>query len=243
MSLAGLTLNLEKGALLLPAGAPDPTPDVRALFPPQFEFCHDGIRIAGSPIGTDTFMHSFVNDKVAEANIKLNAIAQVGKKLPRESHRLLTSCATKLLSFIAATVPPHITLPELTRFDKHVESTFFRIIAPTGIECSQERCDRAKLKASLPTPFGCGLFKSADQADTAWWSSVSSSLSDPLLFRLRSGLSRFADSAWNALVQMHGGPSSKFCHSASISTLILLVVYSMVPVTHQAHHHRQRQTR
>ena len=210
MSLAGLTLNAEKGALLLRAGAPAPTPEVRALFPPQFEFRHDGMRIAGSPIGTDAFMNSFVHEKVAEASLKLSAIAQVGKKIPREAHRLITSCATKLLSFIANTVPPHITIPELSRYDNLVESTFFDIVAPTGIECSQERYDRAKLKASLPTPFGCGLFKSADQAGTAWWSSVSCSLSDPLLFSLRSGLARFASSAYDTLVQMHGGEASKF---------------------------------
>jgi hypothetical protein len=83
-------------------------------------------------------------------------------------------------------------------------------MAPEGMECSQDRFDRAKLKASLPTPFGCGLFKSADQAGTAWWSSVACSLSDPLLFSMRSGLSRFADSAYDALVQMHGGAASKF---------------------------------
>ena len=109
MSLAGLRLNLEKGALLLPISAPLPTAEVRELFPPQFEFHHDGIRIAGSPIGTDAFMQSFVHEKVAEAETKLETIAQVGKKIPREAHRLLTMCATKLMSFIAATVPPHIT--------------------------------------------------------------------------------------------------------------------------------------
>jgi len=73
MSLAGLSLNVEKGALLLPAGAPAPTPEMRALFPPQFEFRHDGMRIAGSPIGTDAFMHSFVQEKVAEASVKLSS--------------------------------------------------------------------------------------------------------------------------------------------------------------------------
>ena len=82
MSLAGLRLNLEKGALLLPISAPLPTAEVRELFPPQFEFHHDGIRIAGSPIGTDAFMQSFVHEKVAEAETKLETIAQVGKKIP-----------------------------------------------------------------------------------------------------------------------------------------------------------------
>jgi len=111
MARAGLTLNPDKGALLLPAGTPAPTPEVRALFPPQFQFRHDGMQIAGSPIGTDAYMCDFVRAKVAESDSKLSAIALVGKKVPREAHRLITSCATKLLSFVASTVPLTLLFP------------------------------------------------------------------------------------------------------------------------------------
>ena len=72
--LAGLTLNAEKGALLLPAGAPLPTAQVRKLFPAQFAFRQDGMRVAGAPIGTDAFMREFLNAKVVEACDKLAAI-------------------------------------------------------------------------------------------------------------------------------------------------------------------------
>ena len=41
---AGLTLNAEKGALLIPRGAPMPTTEVLALSPVDFEFRQDGIR-------------------------------------------------------------------------------------------------------------------------------------------------------------------------------------------------------
>ena len=67
LEYAGLTLNAEKGALLIPRGAPMPTPEVRALFPAGFEFRQDGFRIAGSPVGSDDFMRSFVNERVAAA--------------------------------------------------------------------------------------------------------------------------------------------------------------------------------
>jgi hypothetical protein len=210
LSLAGLRLNQEKGALLLPAGAPFPTPEVRALFPKQFEFRQDGMRIAGSPVGTDAFMRDFVQAKVVEASAKLAAIKLVGRKSPHAAHRLLSSCGTKLLCFLAATVPPNICLPFLHDFDSVVEQTFFEIISPTAFTCSQERMDRAKLKASLPSPIGCGLFKSSDQGGIAWWASVSACLSDPLVFKLRYGLTRFADGAWQALLSMHGGPNSKY---------------------------------
>jgi endogenous inhibitor of DNA gyrase (YacG/DUF329 family) len=77
------------------------------------------------------------------------------------------------------------------------------------VVCSDDRYKRAQLKASLPSPFGCGLFKGSDQAHIAWWSSVAASLSDPLLFKLRNGLEKFAESAWQHVVALHGGGASK----------------------------------
>ena len=100
----------------------------------------------------------------------------------------MTTCVIKLMSFLSSTVPPAFTLPMLSTFDEHVESTFIHLLAPSGFDCSRDRMDRAKLKASLPVPFGCGLFKASDQGSIAWWTSVASCLTDPLLFRLRSGL-------------------------------------------------------
>jgi hypothetical protein len=150
-SLAGLPLNPEKSGLLLPAGAPLPTAEVRALFPPGFEFRQDGMRIVGSPVGTDAFMRDFIQAKVVEATGKLAAIKVVGKKSPHVAHRLLSSCGTKLLCFLAATVPP---APFLAAYDAEVEQTFFEIISPSLFSCSKERLDRAKLKVSLPSPLG-----------------------------------------------------------------------------------------
>jgi hypothetical protein len=216
-TLAGLSLNVHKSGMLLPITAPLPTQEVRDLFPAFFEFRQDGMRVAGSPIGTDEFMHEFVRLKVVESTAKLAAIKLVGKKSPRTAHRLLSSCATKLFSFLASTVPPHITVPALTMFDQDIESTFFSIISSTGIRCSRERFELARLKASLPPPFGCGLFKSADQAKIAWWSSVSACLTDPLLFKLRSGFTRFAESAFSMVIAMHGGVESK--HWAQVKHL------------------------
>ena len=208
--LAGLTLNAEKGALLLPADAPLPTPEVRALFPEQFQFRQDGMRVAGAPIGTDVFMKEFINAKVVEASDKLSVIKIVGKRSPRAAHRLITSCATKLMSFISATVPPHISVPFLQTFDTEVESVFFSVVSPTDNFCSAERFERARLKAALPSPHGCGLFKSVDQARIAWWASVAACLEDSLLFKLRNGLTRFAESAYQSVIELHGGATSRY---------------------------------
>ena len=206
---AGLSLNLEKAGLLLPIGAPLPCDEVRAKFPPAFDFQREGFRVAGSPIGTDAFMQSFVDDKVKDAQSKIVSIKVLGLKSPRAAHRLLTCCASKLMSYLCATVPPHVMMPALHKFDAFIESAFFEILSPTPINCSADRMFRAKLKLRLPTPVGCGLFKSADQGSFSWWSSVSSCLNDPLLFSLRSGLERFAAPAWNIMMDALGGNGSK----------------------------------
>ena len=41
-------------------------------------------------------------------------------------------------------------MPILTTFDEEVENAFFEVISPS---CSQERMQRARLKASLPAPW------------------------------------------------------------------------------------------
>lgn len=193
----------------MPKSAPLATPEVRALFPAGFEFRQDGFRIAGSPVGTDAFMQSFLDAKLPEVASKLKAVKLVGKKSPRAGHRLLTSCMSKLMHFLASTVPPSVSLPFLQKFDEQVEQTFFEIVDPV-ITCSFDRFSRARLKASLDTPHGCGLFKAADQGSIAWWASVSKCLQDPLLFKLRAGLTHFAEPAWQVLVQLHGGTGCKY---------------------------------
>jgi hypothetical protein len=161
--IAGLSLNLDKAGLLLPIGAPLPSAEVRAKFPPSFDFQQEGFRVAGSPIGTDTFMQAFVDDKMNDAQSKITAIKVLGLKSPRAAHRLLTCCASKLMSFLSATVPPNILMPSLRKFDSFIQGAFLEILSPSPIVCSDDRMFRAKTKLSLSPPVGCGLFKSADQ--------------------------------------------------------------------------------
>jgi len=120
--IAGLSLNLDKAGLLLPVGSSLPSDEVRAKFPP-FDFQQEGFPVAGSPIGTDTFMNQFVDDNIKDAEIKLPLLKSL--KSPRAAHRLLTCCASKLMSFLSATVPPNIMLPSLHKFDVLIESAFF----------------------------------------------------------------------------------------------------------------------
>ena len=119
---ADLSLNLEKSGLLLPRGAPLPSDEVRSKFPPSFDFQLAGVRIAGSPIGTDAYMHAFVDEKLKEAHSKVDSIKILGLKSPRAAHRLLTCCASKLMSYLSSTVPPHIMLPSLRTFDGFIQA-------------------------------------------------------------------------------------------------------------------------
>jgi hypothetical protein len=208
--MAGLTLNASKCGLLLPEGAPLPIPSVRDLFPPGFDFQVNGFRIAGSPVGTTAFMNDFAKKKLAEASVKLQAIKSLGSKNARATHRLLITSGSKLMHFLASTVPPSVMTPVLKRFDRLVEDVFFSTLAPTGVTCSVERLERAILRASLPVPHGCGLFRSADQGKVAWLSSVAACMSDPLLFRLRDSMKRHVEPALDLLINAVGGEGSKY---------------------------------
>ena len=154
-------------------------------------------------------MHTFVDEKLKEAHSKVGSIKILGLKSPRAAHRLLTCCASKLMSYLSSTVPPHIMLPSLRTFDGFIQAAFFDILSSTPIICSEDRMFRAKLKLSLPTPAGCGLFKAATQGLFAWWASVSLCLSDQLLFTLRAGLERFAVPAWDSMLDALGGNGSR----------------------------------
>ena len=167
-------------------------------------------RVAGSPIGTRVFMEDFAEKKLAEAVGKLQAIKSLGSKNARATHRLLVTSGTKLMSFLASTVPPSVMLPVLERFDKHVDAVFFATLAPGGFTCSIARHERARLRASLPAPHGCGLFRAVDQGQVAWLSSVAACLSDPLFFQLRHSLPKFVEPALARLVTAVGGVGSKY---------------------------------
>jgi hypothetical protein len=214
--LAGLGLNVDKGGLLIPAGAPQPSDEVRALFDAGFEFQVDGFRIGGAPIGTLRFMQTYVSTRVTEAISKVRRIVALGKSSARAAHRLLISCATKLLTFMAATVPPDVCAPYLLQFDSHIQDAFLEILQFEMGSCSQKRYERAVLRLSLPAPHGCNLFKVSDFASVAWWASVAYSLSDPLLFKLRHGLNVYADAAFERLQGTLGGSDARFwtrlCH-------------------------------
>jgi len=153
-------------------------------------------------------MKEFAEKKLAESQVAGDQ--ESGTKNARATHRLLVTCGTKLLNFLANTVPPSVMLSVLERFDNHVDSVFFGTLAPGGVTCSGERLERARLRASLPSPHGSGLFRAADQGKVAWLSSVAACLSDPLFFQLRHTLWKYVEPALAQLVVAVGGEGSKY---------------------------------
>jgi hypothetical protein len=166
------------------------------------------MRVAGSPIGTDAYMSDFVKTKVYEACGKVTVIKDLGKKSPRAAHRLLCACASKLLFFLGSTVPPHISRPLLSLFDAHLQTAFLDIVSPEPLLCSADRLQRAQLKLTLPSPFGCGVFLSAKQAPVAFFVSLSACLFDPLIFSFRFGLNSLSQPVWDELTAVFGGTST-----------------------------------
>ena len=100
------------------------------LFPSSFKFQHvsnvvpegvlfpnktDGMAISGAPVGSDFYIQHFIKWKTIAAIDKIRAIRQLGFSdvIPTPKHaafQLLASSGTKLMSFIAAAVPPNTPL-------------------------------------------------------------------------------------------------------------------------------------
>ena len=205
-----LTLNHGKGSLLLPQGAPQPSRAVALLFPKGFKFRTDGVVIGGAPVGTDKFTKDFMQRKLQEGILKLNAIRLMGLKSPRAAHRLLTSCATKYFQYVAGLVPPQLAHSALQEYDQALIGTFMDVLDITPQCCSDPRMIRALAKLKIPPPFGVGLYSTVDHAAIAWWSSVQSCLQDPLVFSLRKGLHRFVHGAWSMISESLGGVASDY---------------------------------
>ena len=121
-------------------------------------------------------MRDFCVKKLAEAVDKLQAIKSLGPKSARATHRLLITCGTKLLTFLASTVPPSIIEQVLSDFDDHIDNVFFGALSAGS--CSEDRFERARLRAYLPTPFRFVLLTKV--SGMAFF--CRRELSDPVLF-------------------------------------------------------------
>ena len=247
LEFCSLRQNIAKGAIVLPANAPHPTQEILDLFPSTFKFHHvgnrvdpgvqfkdrtDGIIICGAPVGSDFYLDAFARWKTDAAIAKIIAIRRLSENssIPTPKHvafKLLASCATKLLSYLAATVPPQYTHRYLRKYDKHVKVIFFHILDEWT--CSDERTSRAYLRAALPiSQGGLGLLRTSVSAAAIWWTNYRSLQANPANLPFLRGLERFAPEAINLITEEVGGKDSKIWTELA-STFLTPEVFDEAP--------------
>ena len=119
----------DKGALLLPPGAPPPP--LNLLSGPQaLRPTYDGIIIAGAPVGTPDFVSSFLSDKLTQWQSKINTVTHLGRTEPQIAYHLLSVCTANLPSYLARVVPTPTLNPTLTAFDAALSNARLAILTP-----------------------------------------------------------------------------------------------------------------
>jgi len=88
----------------------------------------DGIRILGSPVGTDTFKHRFLSHKVKEWK-ELTHLVTSKLSNSQDKHLILLKCLHKQPSHLARSVPPEVATPVLHEYDRFLASTWFSEVA------------------------------------------------------------------------------------------------------------------
>ena len=227
--MCSLRQNLAKSAIILPLNAPFPSSEVLDLFPSTFKFHHvsnvvpegvlfpnrtDGMVICGAPVGSDFYIQHFVRWKTSAAIKKILAIRQFGKSdvIPTPKHaafKLLASSGTKLLSYLAAAVPPQYTVKYLKKFDNVVREAFLGLLYDQDRVVITERVRRSYQRATLSIgKGGLGLLKSSVSAAALWWTNLRAIQSNPTFYPFVKGLSAFVPDALVFISENVGGLDS-----------------------------------
>ena len=228
--MCSLRQNLAKSAIILPLNAPFPSIEVLELFPPTFKFHHvsnvvpegvlfpnrtDGLVICGAPVGSDFYIQDFVRWKTTAAINKILAIRHFGNSdvIPTPKHaafKLLASSGTKLLSYLAAAVPPQYTVKYLKKFDNVVRKVFLGLLYPDQDRVDiTERVRRSYQRATLSIgKGGLGLLKSSVSAAALWWTNLRAIQSNPTFYPFVKGLCAYVPDALVFISENVGGPDS-----------------------------------
>lgn len=106
-----LSLNFEKCTLLLPPDWPDPP---KGCLPDGITVLRDGMTIAGSPIGKDSFVTKSTADIIDKISTKMSALEGID---PQVGFSLLRQCIVPALSYVSHTVPTCTILEQLKTYD------------------------------------------------------------------------------------------------------------------------------
>ena len=102
--VAGLELNFSKCHVLAPKNFPDPPP---GILPAGVNLERDGLRLAGTPIGTDEFCKQFMDKQVASVAKKMRKLEGMD---PQTGYALLRSGIVPTLMFSSQVTPPELAL-------------------------------------------------------------------------------------------------------------------------------------
>ena len=186
-NVARMQIHPDKGALLLPEGAPDVHPSVVSLFPPNFRFVR-GYKCGGTFIGPDAYRRSSLLSLVQnELHAKLQAIIDLSTTEAHLAQRLATRVGHCLLKFQAQVNPPQILADAAALFDKMLLDTVCQILTPKGglpaTNCSEDRLTRAGQLVGLPTALkGLGIPPTSPTMAVEFWAAQARVASQDSLF-------------------------------------------------------------
>ena len=210
LELTGLELNFGKCHVLVPPGT---TPPREEWLPKGISIEMQGLRVAGTPVGTDAYCEKFMEAQCRDAIKKLEALQGID---PQAGIKLLKTCVVPSLPFFLQVIPSQLVLPCLERFDEAVVACVLGLLSTKEArapECSKSRMERAILKLQLPTRhMGLGCTSMARIAPAAFWSSVAAAcVHDDELNQDKIGLMRFADTTLTLVRASLGAPSDSSC--------------------------------
>ena len=163
----GLQLNAEKTELWWPSSRADPV-----LFPPSRAkwVGAEGVKLLGSPIGSDEFVQGHLRDKIEE-------LAEMHRKLLTLDDSQVQLCILRCclgfgkINHLLRTSPPAVVAPVIPEFDSLMQSTLCQTLSVDSLEPD------AWSQATLPIRLGgLGLLCASDISIPAYVASFAESL-------------------------------------------------------------------
>lgn len=122
-----------------------------------------GVRIVGSPVGTDDFCRRFCNEKVAEYSKRPETIGRFPNK--QIAQKLLRECHCTRLVFLMRTTPPRLVEEAARTHDANTRKALERVLAcPPDAPLTDDAWQQAQLPARMA---GLGMWSSHAARDAA----------------------------------------------------------------------------
>ena len=167
----GGRFNLSKCTLLLHPSIPPPPPEAPTL---PFGTTMDGLVLGGAAIGTDQFVHSHLDEQLANFTRTSEKILELP---PQVAVRILGDSLIPAYQHHFQLTPPTLTQDHAIQFDHIVDSVMARVLAPVRrpppVPCSTARQNIATMIMHMPVRRGgLGLKSFRLHSLSAFWSSL-----------------------------------------------------------------------